>query len=107
MRDKLGNNKKECNALRAKVDEVQRELVTLREFVKTNEEKIQKLDLHVALDAKVIANLATFVNDHRLSRLCTAVKNGEQQKRLIKLEEKAHETPARQYHAAVISVTEK
>lgn len=53
----LGKKTRECDALRAEVGELDTKLVTLRDSLKVNNEKIHGIQLHVALDARAIAHM--------------------------------------------------
>lgn len=59
----------ECAALRPEVGKLEKGLATLRDAHEANEEKIQGLELQVALDAEAIFSLAILVTDYRLDFL--------------------------------------
>lgn len=75
--DDFEEKTRECDALRAKVSQLQIELATLRDVSRGNDVKIQGLQSHVALDVMDIAHLATLVRCQSSNCLRVTAEHGE------------------------------
>lgn len=76
-REGLGNNTRNCDALREMVRKLEERLATMCDAPRVVEENIEELESRVALNARDMAYLATHVKDHRSSSHGVAAKNGE------------------------------
>lgn len=67
--DDLRKKTVECNALRVKVNELEKELGTLYDVPNLSDKEIQGFESQVILDAKAFAHLALLAKNHRFNCL--------------------------------------
>lgn len=76
-RGDLGKRSEECDALKAKVDKLEKELATLRDAVMVNDEKRRVLELRLVSDARAIAHLVMLLENHRSNVFFVNAENGQ------------------------------